>query len=67
MHLQMQESGTILKKNYFTMILGVSGWLGNKIGQKEKHVRIAFVLGVLVFGAGVGLYLILWVVKMLSK
>jgi len=49
------------------MILGVSGWLGSKIGMQEKHVRIAFLLSLLIFGVGIGLYLILWIVKLLSK
>lgn len=49
------------------MILGVSGWLGNKLGISEKIIRIAFVVGALCFGVGVGLYLILWVVKVLTK
>jgi phage shock protein PspC (stress-responsive transcriptional regulator) len=49
------------------MILGVSGWLGNKIGMKEQHVRIAFVLGVLLAGVGVGIYLICWIIKLLTK
>ena len=48
------------------MILGVSGWLGKKIGMKEGTVRILFVLSVLLFGVGIGIYLILWIVKMLS-
>ncbi|WP_437127414.1 PspC domain-containing protein [Maribellus mangrovi] len=30
-------------------------------------MRIAFVVSVLFFGAGIGLYLILWIVKMFSK
>jgi len=29
-------------------------------------IRVAFVVGVLIFGAGLGLYLVLWVVKMFS-
>ena len=49
------------------MILGVSGWAGKKFGFKESHVRIAFVLGFLLFGIGLGLYVILWIVKLLSK
>ena len=49
------------------MILGVSGWTGNKIGMKESHVRIAFVVAALFAGVGIGLYLILWIVKLLSK
>ena len=49
------------------MILGVSGWLGKKIGMKEKTVRILFVISVLFFGIGIGIYLILWLVKLLTK
>ncbi len=49
------------------MILGVSGWLGKKLGVKESTVRIAFVLGVLIFGVGIGIYLICWLIKILSK
>ncbi len=49
------------------MILGVSGWFGKKIGMKESVVRIAFVVGILFFGVGLVLYLVLWLVKMLSK
>ncbi len=49
------------------MILGVSGWLGDKIGMQEKHVRIAFLLSTLIFGVGVGVYIVLWIVKLLSK
>lgn len=49
------------------MILGVSDWLSLKLGWKASHIRIAFVIGVLVFGVGIGLYLILWIVKLLSK
>lgn len=49
------------------MILGVSGWLGKKLGMKETHVRIAFVVGFLLFGVGLVLYLVLWIVKLLTK
>ncbi|MBT3385747.1 MAG: hypothetical protein HN778_05265 [Prolixibacteraceae bacterium] len=49
------------------MILGVSAWTGNKIGMKESHVRIGFVVAFLLAGLGLGLYLILWIVKLLSK
>ncbi|GAA4962984.1 PspC domain-containing protein [Algibacter aquimarinus] len=49
------------------MILGVSDWLSGKLGWKATHIRIAFVVAVLFFGVGIGLYLILWIVKMLSK
>lgn len=48
------------------MILGVSGWLGKKIGMKEGTVRILFVVGALVFGVGIVLYLILWLIKLLT-
>lgn len=49
------------------MILGVSGWLAEKLGWKESHIRIGFVLSVLLAGVGLGLYLILWIVKLLSN
>ncbi|MFY0600990.1 MAG: PspC domain-containing protein [Cyclobacteriaceae bacterium] len=49
------------------MILGVSGWLGKKIGMKEKMVRIAFIVGFLLFGVGLVLYLVLWIVKLITK
>lgn len=48
------------------MILGVSGWLGKKIGVKESVVRIAFLVGILVFGVGLVTYLILWLVKIIT-
>lgn len=49
------------------MILGVSEWLSNKLGWKVSHIRIAFVVGVLFFGFGLGLYFVLWIVKLLSN
>ena len=49
------------------MILGVSEWLSGKLGWNVSHIRIAFVVSVLLFGFGLGLYLILWLVKMFSK
>lgn len=49
------------------MILGVCSWLSLKLGWDVKLIRIAFVIAALFFGTGVGLYLILWVVKVLSK
>ncbi len=49
------------------MILGVSEWLSGKLGWNVTTIRIAFVAGVLCFGVGIGLYLILWLVKILSK
>ena len=53
--------------NKIDMILGVSGWLGDKLGITEQQARIGFVIGFFVFGVGIGLYLILWLVKVLSK
>ncbi len=49
------------------MILGVSDWLGEKLGIKGSIVRIAFVISALCFGVGIGLYILLWVLKILSK
>jgi len=49
------------------MILGVSDWLSGKLNWKASHIRIAFVVSILFFGFGLGLYLILWLVKVLSK
>lgn len=49
------------------MILGVSDWLSGKLGWDAKAIRIAFVVAFLCFGAGLGLYLILWLVKLFSK
>lgn len=49
------------------MILGVCTWLNSKLGWNVTFIRVAFVVATLFFGTGLGLYLILWVVKMLSK
>lgn len=49
------------------MILGVCDWLGGKLDIKASSIRIGFVVGVFFFGVGIGLYLILWLVKILSK
>ena len=49
------------------MILGVSEWLSGKLGWDVTVIRVAFVIGVLVFGVGIGIYLILWIVKLFSK
>lgn len=49
------------------MILGVSQWLSDKLGWSVTLIRVAFVVSVLLFGAGIGLYLILWLVKIFSK
>jgi phage shock protein PspC (stress-responsive transcriptional regulator) len=49
------------------MILGVCEWLSTKTGFEAKNIRIFFVLTVLLAGFGIGLYLVLWLVKVLSK
>ena len=49
------------------MILGVSDWLSSKISVDAKYIRIGFVLAVLFAGFGLGLYLILWIIKLLTK
>ena len=54
-------------KYYKLMILGVCEWLSLKLGWDVSMIHIAVVVRVLIFGAGLGLYLILWVVKMFSE
>ena len=49
------------------MILGVSEWFAKKIDVETKYVRIGFLLALVFAGTGVGLYLILWIVKTLKK
>jgi phage shock protein PspC (stress-responsive transcriptional regulator) len=49
------------------MILGVSGWLGEKIVLHEKQVRLLLILAALFIGTGIGLYFILWLVKVFAK
>lgn len=49
------------------MILGVCEWLSPKLNIETKIIRIAFVLAVLLAGFGIALYLILWIIKLLSK
>jgi phage shock protein PspC (stress-responsive transcriptional regulator) len=49
------------------MILGVSDWLSPKINVEAKYIRIGFVAAVLFAGVGIGFYLILWIVKLLTK
>jgi len=49
------------------MILGVCEWLSLKLGWKASYIRIGFVIAALFAGTGLGLYLILWLVKMFSK
>jgi len=49
------------------MILGVCQWLSTKTNFTVTNIRILFVLLVLFAGFGIGAYLILWLVKILSK
>lgn len=49
------------------MILGVCEWISQKLGWNVAFIRIAFVLALLVYGTGLGLYLILWLVKIFSN
>ena len=49
------------------MILGVCEWLSTKTQFTAKNLRILFVLSVLLAGFGVGAYLVLWLVKVLSN
>lgn len=49
------------------MILGVCEWLSTKINFSVQNLRVLFVLSVLLLGFGLGLYLVLWLVKVLSK
>ncbi|NVK26573.1 MAG: PspC domain-containing protein [Flavobacteriia bacterium] len=49
------------------MILGVCEWLSHKLGWDVTAIRVAFVVGVLIFGVGLGLYLILWLVMNFSN
>ncbi|WP_299667067.1 PspC domain-containing protein [uncultured Polaribacter sp.] len=49
------------------MILGVCEWLSTKTQFSAKNIRIVFVLLVLFAGLGLGAYLILWLVKIISK
>ncbi len=48
------------------MILGVAEWLSLKLGWDVSMIRIGFVVAFLFFGTGLGLYLILWLVKQFS-
>lgn len=49
------------------MILGVCDWLSGKVNVEAKILRIIFVIGVLFAGVGLGIYLILWIVKLIAK
>ncbi|MCW3785839.1 PspC domain-containing protein [Plebeiibacterium sediminum] len=47
------------------MILGVCEWLSYKLGYRVGMIRLAFLIAALFFGTGVGVYLILWIIKTL--
>jgi phage shock protein PspC (stress-responsive transcriptional regulator) len=49
------------------MILGIPEWLSPKINVETKYIRIDFALSVLFAGFGLRLYLILWIIKLLTK
>ena len=49
------------------MILGVCSWLSKKLNVDATILRIIFVIAALGYGTGLGIYLILWVVKAVSK
>jgi phage shock protein C len=49
------------------IILGVCGWVANKLNIDPSVIRIAFVLFIFFGGAGLLLYLVLWVVKILEE
>ncbi|MCB0736036.1 MAG: PspC domain-containing protein [Bacteroidetes bacterium] len=48
------------------MILGVCEWLEGKIGIEAKILRIIFVVALLLAGTGLGIYLILWIIKLVQ-
>lgn len=48
------------------MVFGVSSWLSKRIGLSEGLIRIGFVLLTVIYGTGIALYLILWIVKLIS-
>ena len=45
------------------MILGVCSWLAQETGIQVGLMRLIFVIGFLVGGIGLGVYFILWLVK----
>ena len=49
------------------IIFGVCNWVGEKFWIDVSVVRIAFVLFTLFGGAGVLLYFVLWIVKILGE
>lgn len=49
------------------IIFGVCSWLASKLNIDATIIRVAFVIGVFMFGTGIGLYFILWIVKILEE
>lgn len=49
------------------MVFGVCNWIANKFNFDATIVRIAFVLFTFFGGAGILLYLVLWIVKILEE
>lgn len=49
------------------MILGVCSWLETRINIDVTIIRVAFIVLTVLGGSGVLLYLILWLLKMLSR
>ncbi len=49
------------------IIFGVCNWVAKKFGFDVSIVRIAFVLFTILGGAGILLYFILWIVKILGE
>lgn len=49
------------------IIFGVAYWLAQKFGMDPTIVRIGFIILTLFVGGGILLYLILWVLKIMSE
>ena len=49
------------------IITGTCFWLAQKLDMDPTWVRVAFAAGVLLAGVGLGLYLVLWLVKILES
>ena len=45
------------------MILGVCGWLGRKFNMDPTVFRILFVVASIIYGTGLLLYFVLWILK----
>lgn len=49
------------------IIFGVCSWLASKFNIDTTIIRVAFVVSFFMFGAGIGLYFILFIVKILEE